>query len=37
VWLSYNSPEYLVARHGIPADLMKNISGIGAIVLAAAD
>jgi uncharacterized protein (DUF302 family) len=27
VWLSYNSPEYLQQRHGIPADLMKNIAG----------
>jgi uncharacterized protein (DUF302 family) len=27
VWLSYNAPEYLQQRHGIPADLMKNIAG----------
>jgi uncharacterized protein (DUF302 family) len=26
VWLSYNSPEYLRARHGFPADLLQNIS-----------
>jgi uncharacterized protein (DUF302 family) len=32
VWLSYNSPEYLQQRHGFPADLMKNISGIGALI-----
>ncbi len=32
VWLSYNSPEYLQQRHAIPADLMKNIAGIGALV-----
>jgi uncharacterized protein (DUF302 family) len=32
VWLSYNSPEYLQQRHGFPADLMKNIAGIAALV-----
>jgi uncharacterized protein (DUF302 family) len=31
VWLSYNSPEYLKDRHGIPNDLLKNIAGISAI------
>jgi len=32
VWLSYNAPEYLKERHGVPTDLLKNISGIGALV-----
>ncbi len=32
VWLSYNSPEYLQQRHGIPADLLKNIAGIAALI-----
>ena len=32
VWLSYNAPEYLQQRHGIPADLMKNIAGAGALL-----
>jgi uncharacterized protein (DUF302 family) len=32
VWLSYNSPEYLQQRHGIPEDLLKNISGVGALI-----
>lgn len=32
VLLSYNSPEYLKERHNIPEDLLKNISGITAIV-----
>ena len=32
VWLSYNAPEYLQQRHGIPADLMKNILGAGALL-----
>ena len=28
VWLSYNSPDYLLQRHGFPADLEKNIAAI---------
>jgi uncharacterized protein (DUF302 family) len=32
VWLSYNSPQYLQSRHGIPEELLKNISGIAGIV-----
>ena len=32
VWLSYNSPEYLQERHGFPADLLKNIAGIAALL-----
>ena len=26
VWLSYNSPEYLKQRHGLPQELMQNIT-----------
>lgn len=36
VWLSYNTPEYLVERHGIPGELGKNIAGIRALVREAA-
>jgi len=36
VWLSYNSPEYLQQRHNIPADLLKNIAGAGALIQKAA-
>jgi uncharacterized protein (DUF302 family) len=32
VWLSYNSAEYLQERHGFPPELLKNISGISALV-----
>jgi uncharacterized protein (DUF302 family) len=32
VWLSYNRPEYLKERYGLPDDLLKNISGIKALV-----
>jgi uncharacterized protein (DUF302 family) len=32
VWLSYNTPEYLKQRHNIPEELLKNISGVGALL-----
>lgn len=32
VWLTYNASEYLQERFNIPADLMKNISGIGGLI-----
>jgi len=35
VWVSYNSPEYLQQRHGVPEDLIKNIAG-ARVVLAKA-
>jgi uncharacterized protein (DUF302 family) len=31
VWLSYNSPEYLKDRHGLPQDLLKNIAVVEAL------
>ncbi len=31
VWLSYNSPDYLKMRHGIPESLLQNIAGISKI------
>jgi uncharacterized protein (DUF302 family) len=31
VWLSYNSPEYLRERHGLPQELVQNIIGIEMI------
>jgi uncharacterized protein (DUF302 family) len=34
-WLSWNSPEYLAQRHGVPEDLEKNI-GVAAVLAAAA-
>ena len=37
VWLSYNTPEYLRERHGFPADLLKNIAGIAALVQTAVE
>jgi len=32
VWISYNDPAYLQQRHGIPADLIKNLAGPGALI-----
>jgi len=31
-WVSYNSPQYLQQRHGLPDDLVKNIAAAGALV-----
>ena len=32
VWLSYNTPEYLQQRHGIPPDLLKNLAVANALI-----
>ena len=37
VWVSYNSPEYLQKRHGVPDDLVKNIAGAGALIAKAVE
>lgn len=34
VWVSYNSPQYLKDRHGIPESLLANVSGIASIAQA---
>lgn len=31
VWLSYNSPEYLQQRHGLPQDLVQNIAVVATL------
>lgn len=36
VWFSYNATDYLQARHDVPAELVKAIDGIGALVQSAA-
>jgi len=36
VWLSYNSPDYLKERHGLPQDLVQNISAVKELVTNAA-
>ena len=35
VWVSYNDPAYLAARHAIPADLAPNIAGIAPLIAGA--
>jgi uncharacterized protein (DUF302 family) len=37
VWVSYNSPAYLQARHGVPAELMRNIAVVEALAAQAAE
>jgi uncharacterized protein (DUF302 family) len=37
VWVTYNSPEYLQQRHGVPEDLIKNIAVAGALVAKAVE
>jgi uncharacterized protein (DUF302 family) len=37
VWISYNSPAYLQARHGLPTELAQNIAVVEALAIEAAD
>jgi len=37
VWLSYNSPEYLQQRHGVPLNLMQNIAVVGTLAAKAGE
>jgi uncharacterized protein (DUF302 family) len=37
VWLSYNSPDYLQERHGLPKDLLQNIAVVGALAAKAGE
>jgi len=36
-WISYNSPAYLQARHGLPPELLPNIAVIEALAVKAAE
>jgi uncharacterized protein (DUF302 family) len=36
VWISYNTPEYLQARHGFPPELMRNIAAVEVLAETAA-
>jgi uncharacterized protein (DUF302 family) len=36
-WISYNSPEYLKERHGLPPDLLPNIAVVQALAAAAGE
>jgi len=35
--VTYNDPEYLQKRHGIPAELIKNLAGAGALIAKAVE
>jgi uncharacterized protein (DUF302 family) len=37
VFVTYNSPEYLQERHGVPAELMKNLAGAGTVIAKAVE
>lgn len=37
VWVSYNSPEYLLERHGLPADLLPNIAVVETLAVKAGE
>jgi uncharacterized protein (DUF302 family) len=37
VWISYNSPEYLKERHGLPRDLLQNIAVVETLAAKAAE
>ena len=37
VWLSYNSPEYLMERHGLPPDLVRNIAVVKTLATMAGE
>jgi uncharacterized protein (DUF302 family) len=37
VTVIYNAPEYLQQRHGVPAELIKNLAGAGAVMAKAVE
>ena len=37
VWLSYNSPEYLKERHGLPQELLQNIAVVETLAAKAGE
>jgi len=37
VWVSYNSPAYLQARHGLTAELVQNIAVVETLAAKAAE
>ncbi len=37
VWLSYNSPEYLKERHGLPQALAQNLAIVGTLAAKAGE
>jgi uncharacterized protein (DUF302 family) len=37
VWLSYNSPEYLKERYGLPQDLLQNLAVVDSVAAKAGE
>jgi uncharacterized protein (DUF302 family) len=37
VWISYNSPQYLQQRHGVPGELIQNVAVVAALAEKAAE
>ena len=37
VSVTYNSPEYFQERHGVPAELIKNLAGAGVLIAKAVE
>ena len=37
VLVTYNDPEYLQARHGVPGELIKNLAGAGTVIARAVE
>lgn len=37
VWVSYNTPEYLSERHGLPPELLQNIAVVETLATKAAE
>jgi uncharacterized protein (DUF302 family) len=37
VSVTYNSPEYLQERHGVPSELIKNLAGAGVLIAKAVE
>ncbi len=37
VWVSYNSPEYLKERHGLPQEMLQNIAVVEILAALAAE
>jgi len=37
VWVSYNSPEYLKERHGLPEEMLQNIAVVEILAALAAE
>jgi uncharacterized protein (DUF302 family) len=37
VSVTYNDPEYLRERHGVPPELIKNLAGAGALIATAVE